>query len=47
MLGGGERGGGPGAELVELAGGDAHVYPDADILRRPSARRARGHSAPG
>ena len=38
-LGGGERGGGLGGELVELAGGDAHVYPDAD--------RARGRGAPG
>ena len=33
-LGGGERGGGLGGELVELAGGDAHVYPDTDLLRR-------------
>ena len=38
-LGGGERGGGLGGELVELAGGDAHVYPDAD--------RSRGRDAPG
>ena len=32
-LGGGERSDGLGGELVELAGGDTHVYPDADLLR--------------